>query len=343
MARDSANRLPNHSTSASRCAKLALRVGLMVGAMFAASNAVAADRLRIAVQKTGTLAWELEILRAHDLDRQADLAIETTELASTEAGKVALKGGSADMILSDWLWVARERSLGDDLVFYPYSSALGAVMVPAASPINDIADLRGRKLGVAGGPLDKSWLLLQALARRSGIDLARETQIAYGAPPLLTQKALQGETDATLTFWNFCVELEAKGMRRAIAMKDVVKRLGAAGPVAMVGYVFDGGWAAHNRAPLERFFTAMHQVENIVANSPDEWQRLAPRIGASDADTLEIYRRRFVEDIPHRSRSDEEGDARTLYRVLAEAGGTDLVGPARDLDPGTFYRAEGAE
>ena len=52
--------------------------------------------------------------------------IETTELASTEAGKIALRGGSADLILSDWLWVARERALGDDLVFYPYSSTLGA-------------------------------------------------------------------------------------------------------------------------------------------------------------------------------------------------------------------------
>jgi len=324
-------------------AVLALRVALIVGAMLAASSAVAADRLRIAVQKTGTLAWELEILRAHDLDRQADLEIELTELASTEAGKVALKGGAADMILSDWLWVTRERSLGDDLVFYPYSSALGAVMVPKDSPIADVADLKGRKLGVAGGPLDKSWLLLQALARRSGIDLAKEAQIAYGAPPLLTQKALQGETEATLTFWNFCVELEAKGLRRAIAMKDVVRRLGAAGPVAMVGYVFDSGWAARHRAPLDRFFAAMHQVENIVAGSPEEWQRLAPRIGASDAGALDIYRRRFVEDIPHRSRGDEEVDARALHRVMAEVGGADLVGPARDLDPGTFYRAEPGE
>lgn len=323
--------------------RLFCRVALIVGAMFAASNAVAADRLRIAVQKTGTLAWELEVLRAHDLDRQADLAIETTELASTEAGKVALKGGAADMILSDWLWVTRERSLGDDLVFYPYSSALGAVMVPANSPIAGVADLRGRKLGVAGGPLDKSWLLLQALARRSGIDLASEARIAYGAPPLLTQKALQGETDATLTYWNFCVGLEAKGMRRAIAMKDVVRRLGAAGPVAMVGYVFDGGWAARHRAPLGRFFTAMHQVENIITDSAGEWQRLAPRIGVNDAGALEIYRRRFVEDIPHRSRADEEADARALYRVMAEVGGADLVGPARELDPGTFYRAEPGE
>jgi len=316
-----------------------LRVVVIAALALAASQALAADRIRIAAQKTGTLAWELEILRAHDLDRQADLAIETTELASTEASKVALKGGSADLILSDWLWVTRERALGDDLVFYPYSSALGAVMVPANSPIEDIADLKGKKLGVAGGPLDKSWLLLQALARRSGVDLRTQAEIAYGAPPLLTQKALQGEIDATLTFWNFAAELEAKGMRRVVAMKDVVKRLGVTGPVAMVGYAFNGGWAQGNRAPLDRFFAAMHKAEDILTQSPAEWRRLAPRVGVSEANALDIYRRRFLEDIPHRPLADEEADARALYRVLAEIGGADLVGPARELDPGTFYGA----
>ena len=315
-----------------------LRVVVIAAMAFAASRALAADRIRIAAQKTGTLAWELDVLHAHDLDRQAGLAIETSELASTEAGRIALKGGSADLILSDWLWVARERALGDDLVFYPYSSALGAVMVPVNSPIKDIADLKGKKVGVAGGPLDKSWLLLQALARRSGVDLRTQAQIAYGAPPLLTQKALQGETDATLTFWNFCAELEANGMRRAISMEDVVKRLGATGAVAMVGYVFDGGWAQRNRALLDRFFAAMRKAERILADSPAEWQRLAQRIGVSDAKALDTYRRRYLEGIPRRPLEDEAADAQALYRVLAEIGGADLVGPARELDPATFYR-----
>ena len=34
-----------------------------------------------------------------------------------------------------------------------------------------------------------------------------------------------------------------------------------------------------------------------------------------------------------------QADAQALYRVLAEIGGADLVGPARELDPGTFYGA----
>jgi len=323
-----------------RCVRRLLALFGLAMLALAASSAFAADRIRVAAQMTGTLAWELDVVRAHALDRQAGLQLETTELANTEAGKIALKGGSADLILSDWLWVARERALGDDLVFYPYSSTLGAVMVPANSPIKDIADLKGKKLGVAGGPLDKSWLLLQALARRSGVDLKVQADIAYGAPPLLMQKALQGETDATLTFWNFCAGLEANGLRRAIAMADVMKRLGASGPVAMVGYVFGGGWAERNRAALDHLLTVTHEAQKILAETPAEWQRLAPRIGVSDAGALDVYRRRYLEGMPTRPLDDEMADAQALYRVLAEIGGTDLVGPARELDPGVFYRAE---
>ena len=321
----------------------ALRLAIVAAVAFAAGNAAAADRIRLAVQRTGTLAWELDIIKAHGLDRKLDLTIETTELASTEAGKIALKGGSADLMLSDWLWVARERSLGDDLVFYPSSSTLGAVMVPGQSPIKDIAGLKGKKLAVAGGPLDKSWLLLQALARRSGLDLKKQATIVYGAPPLLSEKALQGETDATLTYWNFCADLESKGLKRAVGMGEVMQALGAKGPIAIVGYTFDGGWAARNRSTVDRFLDATRQAKEILAASEGEWKKLARRIGTSDAGALAIHRQRYGEGIVRRALADEETDARALYLVLAEIGGTELVGPARELAPGTFYRPASGE
>jgi NitT/TauT family transport system substrate-binding protein len=306
---------------------------------FTTPQANAADRIRLAAQRTGTLAWELDVVRTHGLDRKAGLQIDTMELASTEAGKIAIKSGSADLMLSDWLWVARERSLGDKLVFYPSSSTLGAVMVAASNAtIRSVADLKGKKLAIAGGPLDKSWLLLQGLARRSGVDLRRQATIVYGAPPLLSEKQLQGEQEATLTFWNFCADLEGKGQKRAIEVADVMKELGAKAPVAIVGYTFDGTWAAKNKATVDRFLDVVRQAKEILAASDAEWQRLSSRIGVSDPKALAIYRQRYGEGIFRRPIDDEEADARALYGVLADLGGTDLVGSARELDRGTFYR-----
>src|ERR1700724_3810816 len=310
-----------------RAIPVLLGAALLAGLCITA--ATAADRIRIVAQKTGTLAWELDIIRAHGLDKEANLDIQVVELASTEAGKIALRSGSADLIVSDWLWVARERSLGDNLVFYPYTSTLGAVMVPGNSAVANVADLKGKKLAVAGGPLDKSWLMLQAVARRDGLDLRTQTNIVYGAPPLLSEKALQRENDATLTFWNFCAELEGKGFKRGIDMETIEKRLGATGPVAMVGYAFDAGWAAKNKSAVARFLDGAARAKDILANSEAEWQRLAPRIGVSDQAGLEIYRRRYSDGIPRRPIRDEERDAAGLYRVLVEIAGAELVGPAR--------------
>jgi len=315
---------------------------LLIAAAFAVGpigSSRAAETVRLAVQRTGTLAWEIAVIRAHGLDKQAILAIEVKELASPEAGKIALRGGSTDIIVSDWLWVSRERGLGAKLTFYPYANALGAVMVPNASSIRTLADLRGRKLAVAGGPVDKSWLLLRASMKQQGIDLKAEATIAYGAPPLLMEKTVGGEMDATLNYWNFCASLEAKGFRRLIGIEDLLPALGARGRTAMIGYVFDEAWANANRDAVARFIAVTREAKQILATSDAEWERIAPLTGAPDTATLRAYRDRYREGIPRRAIADEEADAEVLFRVLATIGGSDLVGQARELDPGTFYRA----
>jgi NitT/TauT family transport system substrate-binding protein len=314
---------------------------LLLAAVLAGMPGVSSadEAIRIAVQKTGTFAWELAVIRAHGLDRQAKLSLQVNELASPEAGKIALRSGSADVMVSDWLWVSRERELGAKLTFYPYSSALGAVMVPGSSPIRTLADLRGRKLAVAGGPIDKNWLLLRALMKQDGIDLTTESTVVYGAPPLLAAKTLSGEMDANLNYWNFSAALEAKGFRRLAGIEDLLPKLGAKGRTAMIGYVFDEGWASAHRDAIARFIALTREAKEILATSDAEWETIAPLTGSTDAATLRAYRDRYREGIPRRSIAEEEADARILYRVLAAIGGRDLVGPGQELDPGTFYRA----
>jgi NitT/TauT family transport system substrate-binding protein len=307
------------------------------------SEVEAGDRFRIAAQTTGTFAWELAIAAERGLDKEAGLDIEVTAVASPEAAKIALLGGSADIILSDWLWVARQRGLGGHLVFFPYSTALGALMVRTEAPIQTLADLKGKRIAVAGGPLDKSWLLLRAFAKRSGLNLEKEASIVFGAPPLLYQKTLHGEADATLNYWNFCVALEARGYRRLLSMDEVERRLGAKGGVAMVGYVFSEEFAKGHAPALRRFFAAEASARKILIHSEPDWDKIGQRIGIENKAELALYRQTYIDGIPRRSVVEEVADAKALYRILAKTGGPDLVGNATELDEATFYRpAEGA-
>jgi NitT/TauT family transport system substrate-binding protein len=304
---------------------------------FFACGAEAADRLRIGIQKTGTASWEIALIKARGLDKAAGLDIETTELATTEAGKIALEGGAADMVLGDWLWVARERGLGDKLLFTPYSSALGAVMTPKDSPVHSLADLAGRSIGVAGGPVDKSWLLLRAAALGAGLDLTKAARPSYGAPPLIAEKLAQGETDTALEFWNFSANLEGRGFRRAIEMADIEKALGASGPVAMTGYVFSESFAASHKDALKRFFAVAAEAQRILAQDASAWAPVKSQLNLKDDQALEVYRERYLDGVPKRTVAEEAADARVLYRRLAEIGGKELVGEAKELDAGLFY------
>ncbi len=324
----------------SRIAPLCWRVVLVAVLLLAAPRAFA-DTIRMAIQKTGTVAWGLDVVRAHNLDKQAGLDIKTLELASPQAGKIALRGGTADVIVSDWLWVSRERDLGAKLVFYPYSTTLGAVMVKDNAPIRTLADLKGKTLGVAGGPIDKSWLLLQALAKQQGVDLKKDAHVVYGAPPLLAAKLRQGELDAMLNFWNLCVQLQTQGYRRLIGVEDMLPKFGVKGPLAMIGYVFDDAWAAAHADTVVRFLAVTRKAQHILATSGAEWQRIAPLVHVKDGTALASYRRYYGAGIPNRPMAEEEADARTLYRVLAKLGGKALVGDGKELASGTYYRPAG--
>src|ERR1700731_1717216 len=213
-----------------------------------ATPTLAGETLRIGLQKTGTFAWQLDVIRRHNLASIAGLDLKITEYASPDAGKLALNSGSVDLAVVDWLWVARARALGAKLLFYPYSSAVGSIMVKADSPLRNIDDLKGRVLAIAGGPVDKSWLIVQAAAIRQGIDLKREAILEYGAPPLIFQKLQQGEAEASLNFWNFCAKLEAEGYRRILAVRVAQTALGLNEPIALIGYVFSEEFAARHRS-----------------------------------------------------------------------------------------------
>ena len=318
-----------------RFAFLLLLLALAPSAL--APSARAADALRLAVQATGTTVWELAVVERYKLDKEAGLDLKITELASTEAGKIALQGGSADIIVSDWLWVARERAGGAKLAFSPVSTGIGAVMTKNPA-ILGVKDLAGKKLGVSGGPLDKSWLLLKAYALKEGVDLEKTATILYGAPPLLAEKAAEGEIDAVLEFWNFTLDLEARGLRRAIDMRDVEKALGAAGDPVVTGYVFDEGFAAAHRDALPHFFAMMKKARALIAADDAAWSAAAARIPVKDKIALALYRKRYVEGAPKRTLAEEEADAAKLFAVLAETGGEKLVGPGKTLAAGTFYK-----
>jgi NitT/TauT family transport system substrate-binding protein len=301
-------------------------------------RALAEERaVRIGILPFGTVAWEVETIRRNGLDSARGLRVEPIRLASNEAARIAFQSGAVDTIVSDLLLAARLRAEGKPVIFLPYSATEGAVMVPAASPIASVADLKGKRIGVAGGALDKSWLLLRAYAaERFGLDLAEQASPAFGAPPLLAEKLAAGELDAGLLYWNFCARLEAKGFRRLVGASEIARSFGLTGEIALLGYVFDEAFAS-DAARLAAFAAASRDAKARLASSDAAWESLRPLMAAEDEATFEALKRAFLAGIPSRPVAAERADAERLYAVLARIGGEKLVGPAKNLPSGLYW------
>jgi NitT/TauT family transport system substrate-binding protein len=319
-----------------------LRIAWFILALLVLAPAQAQDDrvIRTGLLGFGTVAWEIDTIRHHGLDRKHAITVVPVEFASNEAAKVALQAGAVDMIVTDWPWVARQRSEGAGFSFVPYSKAVGALMVPPASTIRSLGDLKGKRIGVAGGPLDKSWLFLRGYAQKElGIDFAEAVEPVFGAPPLLNEELTRGRVDAVLTYWHYAARLEAEGARMLMPVADMIRGLGIDNQVPMLGYAFREQWGARADAVLQGFVAASREAKALLAGSQDEWRRLAPQIGTDDPAALAALQEGFRAGIPDRWSEAERQASADLYAILVRIGGDRLVGSAKVLDAKTFWPA----
>jgi NitT/TauT family transport system substrate-binding protein len=311
-------------------------LSLLCSTLFSLS-AVAAEKtvIRLGVLAFGTLEWELTALKNEKLAESADFEIQTQTLASPQAAEVALQAGAVDMIVSDWIWTAKMRSTGTDFTFYPYSTTSGALVVAANSPIKSLKDLSGKRLGIAGGELDKNWLLLQALANQQAIDL--KVTPVFGAPPLLNQQLAQGRVDAVLNYWHFAARLEAQGYQQVLDGKAILTGLGIKEDVPSLGYVFKQSWATAHKTALEHFFSATKQAKDKLCSANEAWAKIIPLTKADDAATQTKLRDRYCAGRVTEWGAAQQQAAGQIYTVLRKLSNNKLTGTAETIQAGTFW------
>ena len=232
--------------------------------------------MRLTSIKFGTINWLVETIRNEGLDKKHDLELHVVEVANTHAAPIALLSGQADIIVSDWTWALRQRAKGQDFKFAAYSSALGSLMVPKSSPVTSLADLAGKKIGVAGTGIDKSWVLLRAYSRKTlgkDNDIAKTAQTVFGAAPLITEEFRSGRLDACLNFWTYAARLEGDGARQILSMNDVMKAMEIEPVPALVGFIWSDKAVKAGGVPVDKFLAAAQEANAILATSNEAWEQ----------------------------------------------------------------------
>lgn len=294
--------------------------------------------LRAAVLEIGTVNWELDTIRHNNLDAANGFALDIVGMAGNPATRVAFQAGEADIVVADWIWVARQRAAGKDYVFVPYSKSVGALMVKTDDPANSLKDLAGSKIGIAGGPVDKSWLILRAFAQQQyGMDLAAGTEQVFGAPPLIFMSALKGEVRAAINFWHFAAKMQAAGMRPLVTVSEAAEHLGLDPEMPLLGYVFNGEMVREHPQVVAGFAAASRAAKQKLASDPSAWDRLRPRMRTKTDAEFEALKAGFIAGIPSPGPINEDAAAKVL-QVMASLGGAKLVGAATDLPEGVFVQ-----
>lgn len=317
---------------------LSLALGALAGG--AAGAMAETPVLRIAVLEYGTVNWELDTIEHYGLDEKNGFDMQVQGVAGGSAAQVAFQGGEADVIVSDWIWVARQRAAGKDYVILPYSKAVGGVMVAGDSAAGTLADLKGEKIGIAGGPLDKSWLILRAFAEQAyGMDLAGETEQVFGAPPLIFKTALDGEVAGAINYWHYMARMRAAGMRDLVSVAEAAEALGLDPETPLLGYVFKGEMVAAQPALVRGFAEASRAAKALLATDEAAWDRLRDRMPVDNDAEFEALKAGYREGIPGDDPVDRESAA-AFFDLMAKLGGRELVGAAETLPEGVFVDLE---
>ena len=107
----------------------ALVFGLVVVALALSMKAFAkkVPNVRLGVLKYGTVNWEVDVIKHHNLDQKYGFNLDVLSLGSKNASAVALQSNAVDIILTDWLWVNRQRASEKDFSLFPTSIATGGL------------------------------------------------------------------------------------------------------------------------------------------------------------------------------------------------------------------------
>ncbi len=309
-------------------------------AALSATPAVLAEDLTIGSLASGTVRWELDTIQHYGLDKAEGFELKIVELAGNPATQVALAGGEVDAIVSDWLWVAQQRAEGKAYVFIPFSTAVGALLVPEGSPAQSLADLKGKRIGIAGGPVDKSWLILRAYARQeTGEDLAAVTEQVFGAPPMIYEAGLSGEVDGAINFWNFLAKMKVHGMRELITVADAAKALGLDPATPLLGYVMDEKLVQEKPELAAALKRASRAAKDLLLTDEAAWERLRPIMNADDDAEYAALRDGWRQGVPADAPVDEANAAK-VFALMVELGGEELLGKVTALPEGVFYKGD---
>ena len=314
---------------------------LLLLLLIALTTPLHASEFRVAALQFGTVSWELDVIKHHKLDEKFDYRLAITPVASSNAVNIHLQSGAVDAVVGDWIWVSRQRDQGREFVSFPFSLASGEITVLNDSAIHTVSGLDKKKIGVAGGPHNKNWLIFNAFMEKSRMhDTLRHLNPRFVSPPLLNQLFLNGEFDAAFNFWHYSAKLRSQGMKSLITVKQMMRDLGVEESLPLLMWIFPQQKFDDDFESVLKFLRSSYAAKKILAESDAEWQRIRPLLKVESDSEFLILKQYYRQSIPDRFGNREINAAKNMFDLFRQHGGKHLIGKSTQLNEGTFFQHE---
>lgn len=241
----------------------------------------------------GTQLFPVQVMQEKGFAAKHGIKLNVQAVAGPEALYTRAQTPDFQVGFGAWAKIAQLRDKGAHLTnafsMYGYTND---VMVKKDSPIKSFADLKGKDIGLFGGPGAGTTLMFRLEAKRFfGFDPNTDTKVHYGAPPLLLGQLQRGDLDAVLLLDPFIDKMLASGQYRSIGNLGDIWRQKTGETPMLVSVTFNTDWAQQNPDAAKGFVAAFDEAQRYIKSHADVWPSLAGKVGVSGK-AVDLMRKR---------------------------------------------------
>lgn len=276
-----------------------LRIGILAIATLAACGTASAQ---VKVQ-IGDLAQSLNEIASRamidqGIDRKYGIAAEYRAYPTLDGLFTAIRGKDVDVGFGGWTAIAQFRSKGFPVTMvFPVGRGVTVdVIVPAASPIKSIADLKGKKVGTFAGAAGTATVLFRVIASKfHGFDPGKTGDLQFAGPGLLPALLDKGEIDAAVMFDPIAAKLIGSGKYRSIGNLADAYKAGTGDDFLWIGYSTNDDFIKNNPEALTNFTRAWLEAIEYVKSNPAVFEAYGKKYGLEPA-AVTLLRDRVIAD-----------------------------------------------
>lgn len=221
--------------------------------------------------------------------------VERKDVVSVPAIYTALKAKAGDIAFAGWISNLQYRAQGlDFLNVFPLTEFHNDILVNEGSPVKQLGDLKGKRVGLYGGPAGTTTAMFRVQAVRFfGLDPERDMKLHFGASPLLGGLLEKGEVEAIMVADPVTTKLLQRKKFRSIGNVNDLHRERTGEGLLMLTITTRDEFATRHPEAVKAFLRAYVEAIAHLKGNTRLWEDLARASGIDSKEGAEMLRARL--------------------------------------------------